>query len=98
MLDAALPKLDRPPRAAGVDAAKAGDVDAVGLDPQRGGLMHRDVRTECVGTVRVHSPAILTCCSGPPAEENPARLLHVRWTGSCSAAHRRAKRVERHRS
>src|SRR5213593_273131 len=67
MLDAILPKLDSPPLASALDAAKARDVDAVGL-------IHKNVRAGCVVTVRVHSPVILTCCSGLPLEESPVRL------------------------
>ena len=79
MLDATLPKLDGPPHASAVDAAKARDADAGGLDRrQRGELVHRDLRVGCVATVRVHSLAILTRCSGSPAEESPVRLRNVR--------------------
>src|SRR5215475_13736386 len=76
MLDASVPELNSPPRASTIDAAKARDVDAIRLDRLHGGgLIHRNLGAWCVFSVRVHSPAILTCRSGSPAEESPLRLL-----------------------
>src|SRR5262245_49352455 len=70
MLDATLPELNSPPLASTIDAAKARDVDAVGVQRKLGAW--------CVVTVRVHLPAILTRCSGAPAEESPLRFRKVR--------------------
>src|SRR5262249_32893531 len=79
MLDTRFPKLDRPPPASTVDAAKARDVDAARFDGlQRDGLRQRGVRARCVVSVRVHLPVILTCCSSSPAEESPLRLRKPR--------------------
>src|SRR5262245_24603298 len=98
MLDATSPELDSPALATTVDASKAWDVNAVRLDRlQRGGLIQRNLGDWRVVAVRVHSLAILTCCSGSPAEESPLRLRKARdahCNGSRSTVDRCNKRSE----